>query len=174
MFISDIHGNIEYLEKYIEIFEKMKYDKLLFLGDTSGGYYSDKDYFIAEIINNMKNKVEIIRGNCDSYEFEDMLEFEAFDDDTLPLLTKSGEYKFITVTHGHLYNYNHLPPNCGDVFIQGHTHSPLLIESGGRIMANPGSAVRPRGENIKCYVLVDEEAVSLITIEGEVVKKILL
>ena len=95
MFISDIHGNIEYLEKYIEIFEEKKYDKLIILGDTSGGYYGDKDYFIAEILNNMENKVEVIRGNCDSYDFEDMLEFEVFEDDTLPLLTKSGEYKML-------------------------------------------------------------------------------
>jgi putative phosphoesterase len=171
MFISDLHGNLENLEKYIEIFEQKNVDKLVILGDTSGGYYDDKDYYIAEILNNMKGKVEVMRGNCDTIDFEEMLEFEVFDDDILPIVTKNGEYKFISITHGHLYNYNHLPPNCGDIFIQGHTHVPMLLESGGRILANPGSPTRPRGSNLKCYILVDEEAIYLISIDGEIIKQ---
>ena len=172
MFVSDIHGNLENLEKYIEIFETIKADKLIILGDTSGGYYDDKDYYIAEILNNMGTKVEVIRGNCDTQDFEEMLNFEVFDDDTLPIMAKNGEYKFVTVTHGHLWNYSHLPQNCGDVFIQGHTHTPLLIESNGRIMANPGSPTRSRGENAKCYVVVDEVGVSLYSVEGEIISSI--
>ncbi len=174
MFISDIHGNLENLEKYIEIFEKEGVDRLILLGDTSGGYYDDKDYYIAEILNNMKNKVEVIRGNCDTQDFEEMLDFEMFDDDTLPFYTAKGEYIFLTVTHGHIYNYNRLPPNCGKVFIQGHTHVPMLLESGGRILANPGSPTRPRGSNQKCYIMLDEEEISLVSVDGEVLNRIAL
>ena len=72
MFISDIHGNTEMLQKCLEIFEKEKADKLIILGDTSGGYYNDdQNYYIAEVLNELGNRVEIIRGNCDSSDFED-------------------------------------------------------------------------------------------------------
>lgn len=172
MFVSDIHGNLEMLEKSVEIFEREKADKLIILGDTSGGYYDDKDYFIAEILNNLEDKVEVIRGNCDTADFEEMLKFEMFDDDILPLEIKNGEYKFISITHGHLYNYSHLPPNCGDIFIQGHTHIPMLMESGDRILANPGSLGRPRGSNLRCYIIADGSGISLYSIDGELINKL--
>ena len=35
MFISDIHGKVELLEKCMKIFEDEKADKLIILGDTS-------------------------------------------------------------------------------------------------------------------------------------------
>ncbi len=174
MFISDIHGNLENLEKYIEIFEKEGADKLILLGDTSDGDYDDNDYLIAETINSLGSKVEIIRGNRDWDEFLRMIKQETFEDDTLPFYTSKGEYIFITFTHGHIYNYNRLPPNCGKVFIQGHTHVPMLLESGGRILANPGSPTRPRGLNQKCYIMLDEEEISLVSVDGEVLNRIAL
>lgn len=170
MFISDIHGNVEAFQKCLEIFEHEKIDKLVILGDTSGGYYNDdQNYYIAQIINELNNKVEVIRGNCDSSDFENSLENEIFDDDTLYI---NG--KFVTVTHGHRYNASYLPPNCGEIFIQGHTHIPMLIESGGRILANPGSLGRPRGSSFRGFILIDEESIKLQSITGEVVKEIKL
>ncbi len=207
MFISDVHGNIEGLKKCIAIFNKIEADRLVLLGDTAGGYYDDTNERIAEMLNDMKDKVEVIRGNCDPQEFEDMLDFEVYDDDmffvkrkryekvddftlingkkieTSPIaewlqkdeqeekdLTKS--YITVSVAHGNIYNYTHLPPNCGDIFIQGHTHIPQLIESQGRIFANPGSIGRPRGTDLSCYILVDEDSIRLITLEGKLVNEI--
>ncbi len=168
MFISDIHGSLEMLEKCIEIFENEKADKLVILGDTSGGYYNDdNNYYMAEILNNMQSKVEIIRGNCDSDDFERQLDFEVFDDDTLYI---NG--KFVSITHGHRYNMAHLPPNCGDIFIQGHTHIPVLIEQGGRILANPGSVSRPRGTDLRCYLIIEDNSIALKTLSGELIKKL--
>ena len=170
MFISDIHGNTEMLQKCLEIFEKEKADKLIILGDTSGGYYNDdQNYYIAEVLNELGNRVEIIRGNCDSSDFEEKIENEIFDDDILFI-----KDKMITFTHGHRYNTSYLPPNCGDIFIQGHTHVPMLLESGGRILANPGSVGRPRGSDFRGYIIIDEESIRLKSISGETVKEIKL
>ena len=138
------------------------------MGDTGAGFFNeDNNQKIAEVLNSMGNKVEVIRGNCDSSDFEDLLDFEVFDDDILYI---NG--KFVSIAHGHRYNTYRLPPNCGDIFIQGHTHVPMLVESSGRILANPGSPSRPRGMNIKCYILIDEKSIKLKSFDGEVLKEI--
>ena len=207
MFISDVHGNIEGLKKCIMIFNKIEADKLVLLGDTSGSYYDDTNEQIAQLLNDMKDKIEVIRGNCDPQDFEDMLDFEIFDDDMLFIKRKRYEkvddftlingkkiestsmsewfkkeeqeekdlskpYITISITHGNYFNYSHLPPNCGDVFIQGHTHIPQLIKSQGRILANPGSIGKPRAESLSCYVLVDEDSIRLITLDGTLINEI--
>ena len=168
MFASDIHGNINVFKEIIEIFNKENADKLVLLGDIGAGYYDEENNKkIADILNSMKNKVELIRGNCDSSDFEDLIDFEIFDDDTLYI---NG--KFVSIAHGHRYNTYRLPPNCGEIFIQGHTHIPMLVESLGRILANPGSPSRPRGMNLKCYILIDEKSIKLKSFSGEVLKEI--
>ena len=133
------------------------------------GYYDEENnQIISDVLNSMQNKVEVIRGNCDSFDFEELLDFEVFDDDTLYV---NG--KFVSIAHGHRYNMYRLPPNCGDIFIQGHTHIPTLVESGGKILANPGSPTRPRGMGIKCYILIDKEGIKLKSFNEEVLKQII-
>ena len=169
VFVSDIHGNVERLEECVEAYEREQADKLVILGDTAGGYYDGDNYLLAEILNGMKDKVEVIRGNCDTSDFEDCLDFEIFDDDTLYV-----NNKFITIMHGHRNNCYNLPPNCGDIFIQGHTHVPMLIKQGGRILANPGSVARSRGSDLRCYILIDEEYIYLKALNGSLIKQELL
>lgn len=167
IFISDIHGNIEMLEECFKVFEKEKADKLIILGDTSAGtdYYTNIQ--IAELLNQNKSKIEVIRGNCDTIDFEEKLDFEIYDIDTLYI-----NKKFVTITHGHYYNYYELPPNSGDIFIQGHTHIPMLEERNKIILANPGSVTRPRATDLRCYIIIDEENISLKTITGDLIKSI--
>ena len=167
MFISDVHGNIEQLEKCLMAFEKEKADKLVILGDTSAYMDEDANNIIAEILNNLKRKLVVIRGNCDSSDFEEKLNFEIFDMDNLYI-----NKKFVTITHGHYYNCYNLPYNCGDIFIQGHTHIPMLINQNGKILANPGSVSRPRGADLRCYIVLDEKKIAVKTVEGNLVKEI--
>ncbi len=169
MFISDVHGNIEMMQKCLEIFEKEKADMLILLGDTSGGFYNeDNDYYMAEILNSLGKRVEVIRGNCDTSDFEDELNNDMYDDDILFINGKT-----ISIEHGHRHNMYRLPQNCGDIFLQGHTHVPILIEQGGRILGNPGSVSRPRGTDLKCYIIIDEKSIRLVSLSGEVIKEIL-
>lgn len=168
MFVADIHGNIDVFNEIIEIFNKEEADKLVFLGDTGASYYDEENNrAIADILNEMGNKVELIRGNCDRSNFEDLLEFVLYDDDTLYI---NG--KFVTITHGHLNGNYYLPEYCGEIYIQGHTHVPVLEKQGSYILANPGSPSRPRGMNIKCYIIIDEKSISLKSFSGETLKNI--
>lgn len=169
LFASDIHGSIDKFEKVLEAFEREGADKLVLLGDTSSSDSNSDNWLIADALNKIKSKVEIIRGNCDRYEFEELLEFEIYDIDNLYI---NG--KFVTITHGHYYNMYELPSNCGEIFIQGHTHVPVLEKRGEKIVANPGSVSRPRGVDLRCYLVIDEENVSLKTLEGKIVKTLAL
>ena len=79
MFVSDIHGSIEKLEEIIEIFNKENANKLVILGDTASHTDDATNEKIAELLNSLKDKIEVIRGNCDTRSFEEKLEFEMFD-----------------------------------------------------------------------------------------------
>ena len=168
MFISDIHGSVNALEECINVFEKEEADRLIILGDTVSPTNKDDTEKIVKILNSMKDKIEVIRGNCDNYDFEEMLEMEVFDIDTLYI---NG--KFVTIAHGHNANAYELPNNCGSIFIQGHTHIPRLDKLGDKIIGNPGSISRPRGTDMRCYILMEEDKISLKTIDGKLVKGIL-
>ncbi len=168
IFVSDIHGNVDRLKEVIEIFNKEEADRLVILGDTCAYLSKSSDEEMAEILNSMKDKVEVIRGNCDTRSFEEMLQFEMFDMDNI-----YANGKIITVTHGHYYNSNELPYNCGEIFIQGHTHVSILKKEKDKIFANPGSVSRPRGVDLRCYILVNESKIVLKTLEMKLVKEIL-
>ncbi len=169
MFVSDIHGNVEVLKKVVELYEMEEADKLVILGDTAASSNREDNVELAKILNSMKEKVEVLRGNCDTMEFENLLDFEMFDDD---ILYVNG--KFISISHGHYYNDTNLPPNCGEIFIQGHTHIPMLIKEKAKILANPGSMTRPRGVDLRCYLFMDEEKIALKTWNKVIVKEIFL
>ena len=168
IFVSDIHGNVDRLREVIEVFNKEQADRLVILGDTCAYLSKSSDEEMAELLNAMKDKVEVIRGNCDTRSFEELLQFEMFDMDNI-----YANGKVITVTHGHYYNSYELPYNCGEIFIQGHTHVPMLIKDKDKILANPGSVSRPRGVDLRCYLLLEEDKVSLKTLEMKLVKEIL-
>lgn len=167
IFVSDIHGDVEKFREVIRIFKEENADKLVLLGDTSSEYSKNCDEEIAEILNDMKKDVHVIRGNCETRRFEELLEFEIYG---LDMLYVNG--KFVTITHGHYYNMYNLPENCGDIFIQGHTHVPILQVINKRIFANPGSVSRPRGVDLRCYILIDEEKIYLKSLGGKVVKSV--
>ena len=76
--ISDIHGSGYYAEKIKEILEKENPDKIVLLGDL---YYHgprnelSQEYEpmkVAKILNEMKEKLLVIRGNCDA-EVDEMI-----------------------------------------------------------------------------------------------------
>lgn len=167
IFVSDIHGDVEKFREVIRILKEENADKLVLLGDTSSEYSKNCDEEIAEILNDMKKDVHVIRGNCETRRFEELLEFEIYG---LDMLYVNG--KFVTITHGHYYNMYNLPENCGDIFIQGHTHVPILQVINKRIFANPGSVSRPRGVDLRCYILIDEEKIYLKSLGGKVVKSV--
>lgn len=168
MCISDIHGNIECLKQTLERYKEEGAEKLLILGDFSGyGVFSSVDIEVAEILNNMSGVIIAVKGNCDNYKIEELLNFGL----TYQRNIKVNE-NIITITHGHIYNGNNLPENCGDIFLSGHTHVGMIEKIGERIIANPGSISKPRGGSKKSYIIIDEEKIALKSLQGETIKKV--
>ncbi len=167
MCISDIHGSIEHLERAIERYKEENADKLIILGDFSGYYFSSNDFEVAEILNNMAGSIIAIKGNCDSYEADRLFNFEL---GYLKTIDINGIKT--TITHGHIYNRNNLPENCGKIFLLGHSHIGMIEQIGERIIANPGSISRPRGGTRKSYITIDDKNIELKTLEGEIIKKL--
>lgn len=106
MVISDIHGSLEKLEQVMERFREENAEKLLVLGDFPDYRNSLYDYAISEILNEVADKIIAVRGNCDTYEIEEMLRFKLEDIRNIEFGNLT-----ITMTHGHLYNKNNLPKN---------------------------------------------------------------
>ena len=169
MCISDIHGNIECLNKAIERYKEENAEKLIILGDFSGYYFSSSDFEVAEILNNMAGSIIAVKGNCDSSETDSLLNFSL---GYLKTIDINGIK--ITLTHGHMYNRNNLPENCGEIFLSGHTHIGNIERINGKIIANPGSISKPRGGTEKSYITIDENNIELKTLEREVIKRLAL
>ena len=81
MIASDIHGSAFYCEKMLKAFEREQADKLLLLGDIlyhgprndlPKGYAPKK---VIELLNNIKEKILCVRGNCDAEVDQMVLEF---------------------------------------------------------------------------------------------------
>ena len=111
MCISDIHGNIECLNKAVERFREEKAEKLIILGDFSSYYFSSSNFEVAEISNNMAGVIIAVQGNCDSSEAGNIFNFTLGIIKTIELGGKK-----ITLTHGHVYNRYNIPENARKYF----------------------------------------------------------
>lgn len=152
--ISDIHGSPVYLEKVLNIFESNNHDKLILLGDElyhgprnpiPEGYNPKK---VIEMLNQYKEKIIAVRGNCDSEVDQMMLNFPIMSDYHLIIWNN----KKIFITHGHIYNKdNPLPLEKGDILLYGHFHIPMIIEENNHFFLNPGSITLPKENSPHCY-----------------------
>ena len=167
MCISDIHGNIECLNKAIERYKEEKAEKLIILGDFSSYYFSSTDFEIAEVLNNMAGSIIAVKGNCDNTQIDQIFNFGL----SYIKNIKINDIK-ITLTHGHIYGRNNLPEDCGDVFLSGHTHVGSIAKIGDKIVANPGSISKPRGGTNRSYLIIDNEYIELKTLKGETIKRL--
>ena len=130
MIASDIHGSAYYCKELLEAYKAAKADKLLLLGDLLyHGPRNDlpKDYNPKQVIamlNDMKDEILCVRGNCEAEVDQMVLEFPVMAD--YMLLFLDGKTAF--VTHGHNHNLDKPPPlREGDILIHGHTLSLIHI-----------------------------------------------
>lgn len=170
MFISDIHGSVEATEKILAVYAKEQPDQLVILGDIL--YHGPRNPLpksynpqgVIALLNPMKESIIAVRGNCDSEVDQMVLEF--------PIMADYHWYviddKRFFVTHGHLYNSQ--PPAMlseGDIFIQGHTHIPM-IESKGKVWhVNPGSITLPKLEHPPTYAIYEDNKITVKTLGGD-------
>ncbi len=166
LIISDIHGGYENLKKVID--DNSNFDLLLILGDIL--YSSNKNKEICSLLNKYNSKVISVCGNCDRYTDNSKLDF--FDDKLYVTVPIDG--KLVFITHGHIYNKYNMPNLPYDVYIQGHTHIPLM-EYSDILYLNPGSITRPRGFSSKSYILYEDGVFYLKSVDdNNVIKKVML
>ena len=171
MIASDIHGSAYYCEKLLEAWKKEQPEKLLLLGDILyHGPRNDlpKDYAPKQVIsmlNEMKNEILCVRGNCEAEVDQMVLEFPVLAD--YCILYENGHMIF--ATHGHVHNEKNVPPlKKDDVLLHGHTHVPKCVEHETYIYMNPGSVSIPKEESAHSYMIMENGTFFWKTLEGEV------
>ena len=109
---SDLHGSAEYTKKFLEAVDAEKADRILLLGDIL--YHGPRNALptgygpmsVFEMLNQYKDRILCVRGNCDAEIDQCVLEFPIMAE--YMQIVDSG--KLIFATHGDHYNTGHLPP----------------------------------------------------------------
>ena len=166
---SDIHGSAYWCEKLLERYRGSGADRLILLGDLLyHGPRNDlpRDYAPKQVIamlNPLKDEIFCVRGNCEAEVDQMVLDFPVMADYALVMLGRRSMF----VTHGHLFNEEHLPPmKRGDILLHGHTHVRVMEDRGGYILLNPGSTSIPKGDGIPGYMLYEEGLFTAFDMEG--------
>lgn len=175
MVISDIHGSLFYLKKVVKIFKEREYDYMLILGDELyHGPRNDlpKEYNpkeVARILNELKDKIIAVRGNCDAEVDQMMIEYPILSDYTI--IFENG--KRIFATHGHIFNDEKMPYlSEGDIFIYGHTHLYRAELKNGIYMLNPGSISLAKNGNENSYGVFENNSFCIKNLEEKEILKI--
>lgn len=155
---SDIHGSAYFCRKLMEAAEREGADRLLLLGDLL--YHGPRNDLPAEydpkqvlaMLNQKKEKIYCMRGNCDSEVDQMVLEFPMMGD---YCLLPVGE-RMIYATHGHRFHMHALPPmQPGDLLLHGHTHIPAWQPFGqDNFYLNPGSVSIPKEGSEHSYLIL--------------------
>ncbi|MEF1311011.1 phosphodiesterase [Vibrio mytili] len=175
-FASDLHGSLPATQETIELFLASGAEHLILLGDilyhgprnpVPEGYNPSQ---VAELLNQYSEQIIAVRGNCDSEVDQMLLNFPMMMDFAWVLL-ESGKRMFLT--HGHLYNSSQRPPlKNGDIIVHGHTHIPVAERQDDAIVFNPGSMTFPRNDLPRSYGVMEGDALSVRTPEGEVLAQV--
>ena len=173
MFASDIHGSAHYCRKMLEAYRQSA-DRLILLGDLLyHGPRNDlpQEYAPKQVIamlNEYKNEIIAVRGNCEAEVDQMVLEFPVMAD--YAILVLNGLTFF--ATHGHLFNQDQMPPlKAGDILVHGHTHLLKAEKVNGHYILNPGSTSIPKGGNPATYAILDEQDFKIFDFDGNVVKE---
>lgn len=146
--VSDFHNDVNYTQAIVELFKEENFDKLYILGDI----LEDS----IHILNPISEKILAVRGNCDSYDEDEIARF------SLPYITYDYQFsKFIVLTHGHYYNSTNYDQPY-DIMLLGHSHcSQIYVDEEKHIIANPGSISLPR-DGYHSYMVMDEKGMRII------------
>ena len=152
---SDIHGSAYWCRKLLDKIELEQPDKIILLGDLLyHGPRNDlpRDYAPKQVIpmlSGLQEKILAVRGNCEAEVDQMVLPFPCMAD--YALLNCDGLTLYLT--HGHLWNPDHLPPlQPGTVFLSGHTHVKMDEIHNGIRCINPGSVSIPKDGSHSCIV----------------------
>ena len=152
MIASDVHGSSYYAKRIKQVFEQEGAQLLVLLGD---------------IYNPGKERMMVIKGNCDSQVDTLISEFSFVEEGALFVGGKR-----ITLTHGHVFDIDRLPPSCGDALIYGHVHTGFIAHKDGVTVANPGSVTLPKEGTAHSYLVLNEDELILKDIDnGKIIEQ---
>lgn len=170
MIASDIHGSALYCRQLIEAYRKENADKLLLLGDIL--YHGPRNDLpeeyapkqVISMLNEIKNEILCVRGNCDTEVDQMVLDFPILAD---YCIVYEGD-KMIFATHGHIHNTSNPPMlKKGDILLHGHTHIPANVEFDGRTYINPGSVSIPKENSPHSYMVFENGEFLWKKLDGE-------
>jgi putative phosphoesterase len=176
-FISDIHGSLYYLEKALERYNEEKATYIVLLGDAL--YHGPRNPLpeqynpqaVASLLNQHKNNIIAIRGNCDSEVDQMLIQYPMMSDYSIILY----DNRRLFLTHGHIYNEDNLPNlNENDVLIHGHTHVPVAKKHNKVYVLNPGSIALPKENSPNSYAILEKNLFQIKDLKGNVIKEIRL
>lgn len=172
MFASDIHGSEYYARKLVDQFNELSCDKLILLGDIL--YHGPRNDLpkgynpkgVIEILNNMKDEIISVRGNCEAEVDQMVLDFPCMSD-SLIMYEKNTMF---FITHGHLFNTQN-PPKLkkGDLLIHGHTHVQTVETFGENVYINPGSISIPKEANPPTFMIYENGVFNIYDFETNVI-----
>lgn len=166
IFASDIHGSAKYCRELLNAFKKENAEELVLLGDIL--YHGPRNplpdeytpALVAKMLEEIKDIILCVRGNCDSEVDQMVLPFNINSD--YALLFADGIK--IHLSHGH----RELPDmGAGSVFISGHTHVPHKKCEDGVYFLNPGSVSLPKENSPRGYIVYENKTFTFKTLEGK-------
>lgn len=178
LILSDIHGSVDPLLNLDSIIDRFSINKIILLGDIL--YFGPRNIFpnnynpkkVIEILNNYKEMIISIRGNCDSEVDQMVLDFPITADYNLIPLTENST---IFATHGHLYTLENLSfLTKHDIYLSGHTHIPQAEIIDGLYVLNPGSCSLPKNNSEKSFAILTKNNFTIYNFNYEIVKSILI
>lgn len=166
---SDIHGSIESTQFLIKKFEEEKCDKMICLGDVL--YHGPRNDVpenynpkkVIELLNQYAPKILGIQGNCDAEVDQMVLNFQL----------KKTDNIYINGISLHLEHGHHLETlsSHAQIVLFGHIHIPLIEEMEHQLFVNPGSITIPKNNSPRSYIIMDDEVITIYSMNGEVIKK---
>lgn len=159
---ADFHGSITALDNFLQLAKIYKADKLILLGDIFG---TGMDIMV-EKLNEVSDILTIVRGNNDWYYEIPYAQFQIFNE-TYENLNGRTAY----ICHGHRLNDMDLASYGAQVILQGHVHRPFIFKEQGVIRVCPGSLAVPRAGTPKCFALITEDKIQILTLDGELVQE---
>ena len=163
---SDLHGSWAWTKKLLNKFKEEKADKLLLLGDLY--YHGPRNPLpdeydpkkVCELLNGLKDKLVVVKGNCDAEVDEMISNFEFMQTYSFEIFGKK-----VFASHGHKYNPDNLPEEEFDIMLYGHFHVPTITEKDKKLFVNVGSVSLPKNDSEHSYVILDDLGIILKSLE---------
>lgn len=171
MIASDIHGSAKYCRALLEAHKREQPEKLLLLGDLL--YHGPRNDLpekyapkqVISMLNEIKNEILCVRGNCEAEVDQMVLEFPVLAD--YCIFYEAGHMIF--ATHGHHFHEGNVPPlKKGDILLHGHTHVPKQKEHENYTYLNPGSVSIPKEGSAHSYLMLEDGVFVWKTLDGTV------